>query len=250
MNTSTIERVSPTIRPNRRVVMYQKWRELLFLHWVFPAEEVAALLPPGLELDLFEGQAYVGLVPFTMRGIRPAWLPAVPWLSNFHETNVRTYVHVNGRDPGVWFFSLDAANPIAVRLARSLFHLPYYHARMSLNRTSDDMTTYHSTRRNTGLTAVMCEVSGSPSGPVAPAQAGTLEHFLLERYLLYSAHRGRLYRGQVHHAPYPARTARASRLEETLLAAAGLHRPSSAPLVHYSEGVDVEVFGLQEVAVG
>ncbi len=114
--------------------MRQNWRELLFLHWAFASELIRPLIPPALELDLFEGMAYVGLVSFTMTGVRPTGLPAIAGLSSFHETNVRTYVHIYGRDPGVWFFSLDAANTIAVRLARGLFHLPYHRARMFLER--------------------------------------------------------------------------------------------------------------------
>jgi uncharacterized protein YqjF (DUF2071 family) len=228
--------------------MYQKWRSLLFLHWELPPDLVASLLPQGLDLDLYEGKAYVGLVPFTMRGIRPVGFPAVPWLSNFHETNVRTYVHVQGRDPGVWFFSLDAANPVAVALARSLFHLPYYHARMTLTHAPDGVISYRSTRRTTGSTEVASEIAGSPRGLASPAQVGTLEHFLVERYLLYSTRRGRLYRGQVHHAPYPVQGAAVFGVKESLLRAAGLHQPAEPPLAHFAEGVDVEVFGLQSVA--
>jgi uncharacterized protein YqjF (DUF2071 family) len=227
--------------------MVQKWRSLLFLHWVFEPEAVAAFLPPGLELDLYEGKAYVGLVPFTMRGIRPVGLPAVPWLSNFHETNVRTYVHVNGRDPGVWFFSLEAANPIAVQLARSLFYLPYHHARMSLTHEPSGAIAYRSTRTRA---PVGCDITGAPVGPITPAVVGTLEHFLLERYLLYSAHGDKLYRGQVHHAPYPARAALALHVEENLLAANGLTRPDHPPLAHYAEGVDVDIYALQRVVKG
>src|SRR5215470_10299103 len=112
--------------------MRQNWRELLFLHWEIRPDRVRRLVPPQLDLDLFEGTAYVGLVPFTMTGVRPVGLLPVPRLSRFHETNVRTYVHRAGRDPGVWFFSLDAANRLAVLGARIGFHLPYYHARMIL----------------------------------------------------------------------------------------------------------------------
>jgi uncharacterized protein YqjF (DUF2071 family) len=127
-----IDRIAPTLRPLERPVMRQNWRDLLFVHWPIPCESLRPLIPAPLELDLFEGTAYVGLIPFTMTGVRPIGLPAVAGLSSFHETNVRTYVHVGGRDPGVWFFNLEAANSIAVRLARRLFHLPYHYARMFL----------------------------------------------------------------------------------------------------------------------
>src|SRR5262249_60783837 len=110
------------------------WRDLLFLHWAVPAEPLRALVPEQLDLDLFEGTAYVGLVPFSMTDVRPVGLPPIVGLSRFHETNVRTYVHRAGSDPGVWFFSLDAANRVAVALARRLYHLPYYFARMFLER--------------------------------------------------------------------------------------------------------------------
>ena len=247
MATTAIDRVAPTVRPDRRVVMFQKWRSLLFLHWAVPPDEVRKLLPTGLELDLHEGTAYVGLVPFTMRGIRPVGLPAVRWLSDFHETNVRTYVHIHGRDPGVWFFSLDAANPVAVAIARALFHLPYYHARMSLTHHPGGAITYRSTRLKAGASPAACHISGRPVGAVSPAEVGTLEHFLLERYYLYSTRRGRLYRGQVHHSPYPAQAAETLDIEETLLDAAGLVRLPDRPLVHFAKGVDVEIFGLQAV---
>ena len=115
-------------------VMRQKWRDILFLHWAFSPQEIRSLVPPQLELDLFEGNAYVGLVPFTMTGVRPVGLPPLWGLSSFHETNLRTYVRFDGHDPGVWFFNLEAANSLAVRIARALFHLPYHRARMLLAR--------------------------------------------------------------------------------------------------------------------
>src|SRR2546425_10260967 len=123
--SDSIDRLSPTLRPNGRRAMFQRWADLLFLHWIVPADQITPLLPPVLTLDTFEGHAYIGLVPFTMTGVRPVWAPPVAPLSDFHETNVRTYVHLKGRDPGVWFFSLDAANTIAVRIARAVCKLPY-----------------------------------------------------------------------------------------------------------------------------
>lgn len=243
-----IDRLAPRRRPDGRAVMYQEWRHLLFVHWEVPAEPLRALLPPGLDLDTYEGRAYIGLVPFTMRGVRPRGLPSVPWLSNFHETNVRTYVHRGGRDPGVWFFSLDAANPVAVALARSWFGLPYFHAQMCVEADGPDdpgpTLTYVSERVRPGPRPVLAEVRARAFGPTGRAEPGSLEFFLVERYLLYSTHRGGLRRGRVHHAPYPLRRARLDSLDETLVAAAGILRPDDEPLTHYSAGVRVEVFGL------
>ncbi len=239
----TLDRISPTRRPRERVVMYQRWRSLLFLHWEVPAALLAGLLPPGLTLDTYEGRAFVGLVPFTMRGVRPAWLPPFPPLSNFHETNVRTYVHREGRDPGVWFFSLDAANSIAVRLARAWFKLPYHFARMELTR-SQEWVAYRSERLWPAPVPARCAVRCRPEGEASASTPGTLQHFLVERYFLYTVHGGAVWRGQVHHPAYQVRGAEVEGLDESLLAAAGIERPAVAPLAHFSDGVDVEVFPL------
>jgi uncharacterized protein len=248
---TSIDRLAPARRPPRRMVMHQSWRDLMFLHWAFPAEAIRPLIPPVLELDLFEGLAYVGLVPFTMTGVRPVAFPPVPGLSNFHETNVRTYVHFRGQEPGVWFFSLDAASAIAVRLARGLFHLAYHHARMFLEKelnggpAESGAIVYAGVRRWPAPIPASYLIRGEPCGPVQPAHPGTLEHFLAERYLLYTTWQNRLYQGQVHHLPYPLQGARVLSLDENLLAAAGIRRPSEQPLAHYAAGVDVEVFSLR-----
>ena len=244
-----IDRIAPTVRPARRVVMRQSWRDLLFLHWALAPAAVRTLLPPGLELDLFDGMAYIGLVPFTMRGVRPAGFPSFPPVSNFHETNVRTYVHVGGRDPGVWFFSLDAANALAVVAARAWFHLPYHHARMGLTRPAEGNPNYvyTGTRLWPGPRPASYSIEAAPASGPARAAAGTLDHFLVERYFLYAARRGGLFRGQVHHAPYPVQAALARSVEETMLAANRIVRPGDAPLAHFSTGVDVEVFALEGV---
>jgi uncharacterized protein YqjF (DUF2071 family) len=234
--------------------MRQRWREILFLHWAIHPEQLRPLVPPQLELDLFAGTAYVGLIPFTMAGVRPVGLPSLRGLSNFHETNVRTYVHRGGRDPGVWFFSLDAANWLTVQLARSWFHLPYRHARMLLeleptSRTGDSRTIlYAGVRRWPGpLPASYAIRARIPNSEAHPAQPGTLEHFLVERYILYTLADDHLYQGQVHHSPYPLQSPIVLSVEETLLAAAGLARPDTAPLAHFSRGVDVRVYALQPV---
>jgi uncharacterized protein YqjF (DUF2071 family) len=230
--------------------MRQKWRDLLFLHWPFRPEELRPLVPRQLELDLYEGTAYVGLVAFTMTGVRPVGLPPVWGLSSFHETNVRTYVHRNGHDPGVWFFSLDAANLLAVRAARSWFHLPYRHARMFLEREptarpGDPPTIlYAGNRLWPGPLPASYAIRATPTGPVQPARPGTLEHFLAERYFLYALDHVQLYRGQVHHSLYPLQSAEVLSFDETLLAAAGLARPQAPPLAHFARGVDVSVYAL------
>lgn len=220
------------------------------------------LVPAALDIDTHEGRAFVGVVPFTMRDVRPlGWLPAIPGTADFHETNVRTYVHRGGRDPGVWFFSLDAANRLAVWAARRFFHLPYFHADMTMEVGGEggrsdvggegDRVRYASARRRGGAGIAVDYRIGAPLGPSEP---GSLQHFLAERYLLYSVdRRGRMFRGRVYHTPYPLHAASVQSLDESLLGAAGITVPSGAgpgairaPDL-YSPGVDVEIFGLEPV---
>ena len=246
-----LAREALTRRPPGRPVMDQRWRRLLFLHWEVPADSLRRLLPDGVDLDLFEGRAFVGLVPFTMQGVRPRGLPAVRGLSDFHETNVRTYVHRRGERPGVWFFSLDAANAVAAALGRRWFGLPYFFARMSLEAEESGgvlRLSYESRRIYPGPRPSTTRVVAEVRSPVEPAQLGTLEYFLAERYLLYSmSRRGVMFTGRVHHSPYPLRAAEVVSLEESALLAAGIDRPEAHPLAHYAEGVDVEVFGLERI---
>jgi uncharacterized protein len=246
LKPAAIDRLSPTSRPQGRAAMRHRWAHLLFLHWPVPVESLAPLLPPGLEVDTFEGQAYVGLVPFTMTGVRPVWSPAIRPLSDFHETNVRTYVHRQGRDPGVWFFSLDAANAVAVRAARTFWKLPYHFARMELHQDGD-IIRYSTERLWPGPTPACCSVEYRPASSVSPATPGTLEHFLIERYILYAYARGRLYKGRVHHPAYPVQAAEVRSLQENMLEAGGIVRPDAPPQAHYAFGVSVEVFSLHPV---
>ncbi len=249
-----IDRLGPARRPRQWAVMRQNWRNLLFLHWPISPELLRPKIPAQLELDLYEGTAYLGLVPFTMTGVRPVGFPPVWGLSSFHETNLRTYVRLRDGEPGVWFFNLEAANSIAVRLARRFFHLPYHHARMFLEReptgSAQDLPNllYAGVRCWPGpLPASYC-LRATPAGPVQSAQPGTLDFFLVERYILYAFRQSRLYQGRVHHSPYPIQSAKLFSLDETLIAAAGLTRPETAPLAHFSSGVNVEIFPLRVVA--
>ena len=186
---------------DRKPVMFQSWRNLLFLHWKLPPAVVQERLPPGLFVDEFDGSAYVGVVPFFMCGVRPRCLPPVPGLSNFLELNVRTYVHDDQGVPGVWFFSLDANCAPAVWVARTFFNLPYRHAKMSARRSDDGWVDYRSRCRSGNYDG---QFRYRGHGEVGEAEPGSLEFFLLERYFLYAhdAKANRLFRGQVAHAPY------------------------------------------------
>jgi uncharacterized protein YqjF (DUF2071 family) len=233
-----IDRVAPTRRPELRPSGTQRWRDLLFVHWSVPAEALRPLVPAALALDTFEGRCWVGIVPFAMRRIRSAWMPRAVGL-DFLETNLRTYVHHEGR-PGVYFFSLEASSWLAVKVARAMWKLPYFHARMSTSREGD-VTQYETVRRSDGAHLSVRHRVGEALGP---SPVGTFEHFLLERYLLFSLRGEQLLEGQVHHTPYPAHRAEVLELDEGLFEAAGLPPARGLPEVaHYAPGVDVEVFG-------
>ena len=202
-------------RPAGRPVMRQIWRELAFLHWPVARDAVAGLLPPGLDVDCFDGAAYVGVVPFTIPLTRTGRLGA-PMAPAFHEINLRTYVHRDGRDPGVWFFSLDGRDGAVADRSRRRGAAATFHAR------------------------------DQPVGEVAPAATGSLELFLAERYLLYSAAGRALRTARVHHAPYPLQPAIATDVEQTLTTAGGLPQGACAgppPLVHSAREVDVAIHG-------
>lgn len=245
-----IDRIAPTRRPSAHPIMRQSWLDLLFLHWRIDPDAVTALLPAGLTLDLYDGAAYVGLVPFNMRGVRPVGLPPLAPIADFGEINVRTYVHRDGRDPGVWFFSLDAGSMLAVLGARVAYHLPYFQAEIVQTPPSESVTPgglihYRSERSRPGLIPAQADVTYRPTADVTCAAPGTLEHFLIERYVLYAAHRHRLYRGQVHHKPYPVQDVADLEVTENLIAAAGVSVTGQPATRHYSRGVDVDVYRLE-----
>jgi uncharacterized protein YqjF (DUF2071 family) len=235
------ERLRARQAPSERPVMRQIWRHLGFFHWPIDAAAVARLLPPGLEVDTFEGVAYLGLVPFTIPLSRTPRL-GLPLAAAFHEVNLRTYVHRGARDPGVWFFSLDAASRLAVAGARAAYRLPYFHARMSMEVAPEATVTYRARRRGARVAAELA-AEYTPTGPAAPAAPGTREFFLAERYLLYAWNGRRLSSARVHHLPYPLRPAAVSDLRQTLSAAAGLPPLAGPPpLAHYAHEVDVQIF--------
>jgi uncharacterized protein YqjF (DUF2071 family) len=226
--------------------MAQVWHDLLFAHWPFDPAVVRALIPASLRLDTFDGTAWIGVVPFRMRGVRPRLLPPLPGLSAFPELNVRTYVSRGGK-PGVWFFSLDAASRLAVAGARALFHLPYYRARMSVAADGDAIV-YDSTRVHPGAAPAELRGRYAPTGDVEPAASGSLDDWLTARYCLYSVDaRGGLHRCEIDHAPWPLQPAQASFARNTMLGPLGLDLPPVAPLLHFARRLDVRVWPLSQV---
>ena len=230
--------------PKRPWVMVQTWHDLLFAHWRMAPEAVRPLVPQALQLDLRDGACWVAVIPFRMSGVRSGWLPPLPGLSRFPELNVRTYVTFEGK-PGVFFFSLDAANVPAVLAARAAYHLPYFHARMKAERDGEQVR-YRCERLEEPGPA---EFQGSygPTSPVFRAAPGTLEHFLTERYCLYAVRDGRIWRGEIHHTPWPLQHAEAAIAKDTMAHAIGIELPPEAPHLLFARKLKVLVWWPERV---
>ncbi len=213
-------------------IMAQSWHDLLFAHWAVEVAALRAIIPARLQIDTFGGQAWLGIVPFRMSGVRLRWTPALPWLSAFPELNVRTYVTAEDK-PGVWFFSLDAGNSLAVMAARRTFHLPYFRARMQCEE-SGGWIQYRSKRMHRGAPAATFAAKYKGNVEAFEPQRRTLEHFLTERYCLYAAHRGRIYRGEIHHPPWRLQSAQVELECNSMAEAARIALPASAPLLHFA----------------
>ena len=225
-------------------VMYQRWEQLLFLHWAVDGEVIQRSLPHGLHADIFDGAGWIGIVPFAMRGVRPAGLPAIGPVSNFLELNVRTYVHDESGVPGVWFYSLDCNQPLAVLIAQTIFRLPYRHAAMGAEFA--ETITYESTRRGTDATA---RYVWQPSGEARTSAAGSLEFFLLERYHLYAVRGNNLLRGTVAHSPYEFRAAKVEEFSVFPAILAGFGNLAPEPRHTCSaDGVAVRILGLERLS--
>jgi uncharacterized protein len=226
--------------------MQMRWHELLFAHWVVDASVVRPLIPATLQLDLFEGRCYVGAVPFLMDRVTPRLVPPLPGLHAFPELNLRTYVTLGGK-PGVWFFSLDAGQKLAVRVARRLFHLPYFDARFELAREGGQVY-YSSVRTHRAAAAAEFSATYEAVGPVYGAAAGTLDSFLTERYCLYSADGlGGIYRGEIAHQPWPLQEAAATIHTNTLGDWLGIELKRPPAALHFAKILDVRAWMVEVV---
>ncbi|TMR12747.1 DUF2071 domain-containing protein [Nonomuraea turkmeniaca] len=229
--------------PSPRVtwpVMYHQWSEMTFIHWRYPPSHVQALVPDRLTVESFDGTAWVGLTPFLMQGVRVPGTPALPWLSQFPETNLRTYVRDERGRSGIWFLSLDAGLLPAALGGRSCYWLPYFWSNMSVD-AKDGRTLYRCRRRWPGRGGARCDVEAETGAPLVEGEPDDLAHFLTARYRLFTLVAGRLAAAQVEHPPWPLHHARLIDLDQDLVQAAGLPAPEGPPVVHASPGVPVRV---------
>lgn len=223
--------------PERPWVMTQTWHDLLFAHWPVDPRILREWVPSAFALDLFEGVGWVGIVPFHMTNVAPRGVPSLPWISEFPELNVRTYVRVHDR-PGIYFFSLDAGSTLAVQAARTLLNLPYFFASMTVRLQAGGLE-FESRRQDNPPDARLSATYG-PVGTRFQAINGTLEYFLTERYCLYNLdHQGAAYRMEIHHPPWPLQAADAEFAHNTMADAAGLPLPDRKPLLHFSKRQDM-----------
>ena len=219
-------------------VLRMRWHGLLFMHWPVPKGWLRPLVPPGLELDTFDGSAWLDVTLFRIERTRPRFLPTMLRLSSFPELNVRTYVIAEGK-PGIWFFSLDASNPVAVRLARATYALPYFDAKMSC-RSSRDKVQYRSVHTHKGASPARLTTCYRPLSEPFASRPGALENFLTERYCLYSAdEKGRIRRGDIHHRMWPLQEPEAEVEELEMTAQLRVTLPDTDPMLHFARCLDV-----------
>jgi uncharacterized protein YqjF (DUF2071 family) len=230
--------------PDGPWLMGQTWEHLLFAHWRVRPEALRRLLPTGLVLDTFADEAWLGITPFRVTGLRARGTLPLPFVSSFVELNVRTYVTREGKG-GIWFFSLDATSPLAVAAARRTYHLRYFRTRASLARQDDEL--HFSSSRSPAEQPRVFEARYRPTGPVSPAEAGTLEHFLTERYCLYAVSQGgKLWRADIHHELWPLQPARAE-IQLNTMAPDGVELLDDEPLLHFSRRQDVVIWPVERV---
>lgn len=237
----------PFPAPAKPWVMKMSWLDLAFLHWEVEVEALRAVVPIALPLDLYEGRAFIAVVPFRMEHVTARLLPDLPKISAFPELNVRTYVSLDGR-PGVYFFSLDATQPLAIWGARTFFHLAYRRAEMACLREGDDVV-YRCTRTDRRGPPGRFAARYAATGPVFRPEAGSLESFLVERYCLYTVDDdGRPLRGHIQHGPWPLQPARCEIGEDTIVPVPLERR--GAPLVHFARRIDVVAWPIHRAAAG
>ena len=222
--------------PIRRPVMFQTWRSLTFLHWPYEAAVIRPLLPPGLALDTFNDAAWIGLTPFLLTDLRPPLSPALPWISQFPEMNVRTYVRGPDGKPGVWFFTLEADRLAAVIGARLFYRLPYRWARMRVREYNGNME--YQSRRKWPFGRGSARIAVRPGEPI---EAGPFENFLTARYRLYTTLASRIAFADIEHEPWPLQGAELLHLHQDVIQHSSVPPPAGNPVLHFSRSIDVRI---------
>ena len=236
----------PRPLPTGHWQMTQRWNDLLFAHWPVAASSIDPLLPEGLQADTFQGSAWLGVVPFWLDRIKIRGVPSIPGVRSFPDLNVRTYVRDEQTGtPGVYFFSLDASNLVAVAVARTFFHLPYHWAEMRLEQRSEREFEFYS-RRHWSSRPVVFKARYRGLGPtrrLAEGRSGTLEYFLMERSCLFTRNKaGQAERAHLHHFPWPLEEAEAEIERNDLADAIGICLPDEEPVLHYSRRLAVYIW--------
>jgi uncharacterized protein YqjF (DUF2071 family) len=233
----------PWALPQGPWIMTQTWHDLLFAHWPVSVRDLRERVPAGLELDLFDDQAWLGIVPFRLTNVAPRFTPNIPFVSTFNELNVRTYVTRDGK-PGVYFFSLDADSQLAVTVARTMFRLPYYLANIGISL--DGGTVEYTSERTAGEVRPVLDVQYRPVGETFEALRGTLDYFLAERYCLYTVDEDFVaYRLEIHHPPWPLQHAEAEFGANTMANGAGLRLPDVTPVLHFARRQDMVAWPME-----
>lgn len=234
--------------------MKMNWHDLLFMHYRVDFQRLRELIPQPLEIDTFDGSAWLGIVPFRMTGVAPRFIPAIPGLSSFPELNVRTYVTLDGK-PGVWFFSLEATNRLAVRFARKMFHLPYMDAKIDFcnceNTSNGTWIKYKCKRTHSGEASAQLNCEYRPIGSSFLAEKNSLAAFLTSRYCLYSADSfGNIFRGEIDHDPWELREAQAIVTENTMTEGLGIELPTDEPVLHYAKKIRAIAWTIEKASCG
>jgi uncharacterized protein YqjF (DUF2071 family) len=228
--------------PREPWIMAQRWSDLLFAHWPVSVEALRPLVPESLPIDTFDGQAWISIASFYLSYLRPHGLPGLPWISEFPELNVRTYTSLSGK-AGVYFFSLDAGSVIAVEAARTFYHLPYMRARMRTRRDDSGVVSYVTERTDKRGEPAQFRARYRPTGPVQWAAAGTLDHWLTERYCLYAVDSSeRVHRAEIHHRPWPLQPVDVNIDVNTMIDAVGLSVSGPPQQLAFAGSIDVVVW--------
>ncbi len=235
----------PFEMPKRKCTLYQNWKHLTFMHWRVDIEKLKPHIPEGLEIDLHDGEAYVGVIPFIMEKVRPRGLPWLPFISTFGEFNIRTYVTKNGI-PGVLFLTLDAQSAVTCFHAPRSYGLPYRYAKAKVKVVNDARYTWSSRRKAGGESLIG---STKSAGPIEQAKKGSIEYFLFERYSLYTWHNSSLHRAYTHHKPWQYCVAEVEVETNTLLESydLGIDVPLKPEYIHMSSGVQVQTWNIQPI---